>query len=159
MYQNYWNASTGQPNTDASGNPIEFTMASAYHAGPCVSMQWTSFQTDANDVPTVRNLLANGNPTQMNIGDNTWIEPGTKTTLFSSVPYPADVLLPVVVDLTTHAAVPIVAFAPFHIDSSTGGSCKCIQGHFITNYKANTGSAGAGNGPYYGAYTPAMLAQ
>src|SRR6185312_10046237 len=71
---------------------------------------------------TVANLIANGNPTSLSIGDNTWIEPGTKTAIYGAVTVPSQVLLPVVVDLSTHSAVPIVAFAPFQIDDSQGGS-------------------------------------
>ncbi len=155
LYQNYWDAKNGVPLVDPKTNlPYEFTIVSAYHA-PCTNAgQWTSFGQDANDVPFVRGLIANGNPAAMDVGAHTWIQPGTKTTLFGSVPVPDDVLLPVVGTVDTHSSVPIIAFAPFHIDSSQGGSCKCITGHFISNYKV---SSSGGSGTYYGAYTPPVL--
>jgi hypothetical protein len=159
MYQNYWNASTGQPMLDPStGKPYEFNIGSAYHYGPCYSGQWTTFDVNANDTQTVDNLIANGNPTSLAIGDNTWIEPGTKTAIYDAVTVPSQVLLPVVSDVSTNSAVPIIAFAPFQIDASVGGSGKYIQGHFITDYLATNVGPGSGGAPYYGAYIPPVLA-
>lgn len=159
MYQNYWNASTGQPMIDPStGKPYEFKIGSDYHYGPCYSGQWTTFDVNANDTPSVENLIANGNPTSLSIGDNTWIEPGTKTAIYGAVTVPTEVLLPVVVDVSTNAAVPIVAFAPFQIDASVGGSGKYIQGHFVTDYLATNVGPGSGGALYYGAYIPPVLA-
>ena len=86
-------------------------------------------------MPTIRDLIANGNPDPIEIGDMIWIEPGTKTALYSDVPVGEDVLLPIVTDISTHAKNAIVGFGPFHITASVGGSGKYIQGHFITNYK------------------------
>jgi Flp pilus assembly protein TadG len=161
---NYWNATTGQPVDDSSGNPKELNIDSSYHADDgCNYGQWTSFQTDANDVPTVDNLIQNGNPTPLSVGDNTWIEPGTKTSIYNHmtdyINLPAQVLLPVVADITTHAEQPIIGFVAFQIDASVGGSGKYVQGHFLGGLKAQGTAGGSGAGPYYGAYTPAGLAQ
>ena len=159
MYKNFWNATTGQPiNDPATGKPYEFHIGSSYHYGPCDSGQWTTFDVNANDTQTVENLIANGNPTSLSIGDNTWIEPGTKTAVYGAVTVPSQVLLPVVVDVSTNSAVPIIAFAPFQIDASVGGSGKYIQGHFITDYLATNVGPGPGGAPYYGAYIPPVLA-
>jgi hypothetical protein len=158
----YFNSRTGQPVTDPStGKPYIVTIDSSYHdsRSPCNSGQWTSFQTDSNNVPAIRDLIANGNPADMNIGDKTWIEPGTKTTLYSSVRVPSDVVFPVVTDISTHAAVPIVGFASFHITASVGGSGKYIRGYFTTDFKAAGMHPGGGSGPYYGSYVPPVLVQ
>ncbi|SAL52249.1 hypothetical protein AWB72_05561 [Caballeronia concitans] len=166
IYNLYWNAQTGMPKTDPSGAAYTVSFGTGSNVNGCQTGQWTSFQTDANNVPTVRGFIANGNPTAVNIGDAIWIEPGTKTTLYSDVQSKAtangntkgiDVILPVVNDATAHSVQPIVAFAAFHIDKADGGSGKYIQGHFLAGYKIKT--AGNGNvGPYYGAYLPPRLA-
>ena len=59
---------------------------------------WTSFDVDVNNVPYIRTLIDNGNPTQLSIGNKIWIEPGVKDTLYG---YAAErigqtVMLPIV---------------------------------------------------------------
>ena len=155
LYDNFWDSSTGTPRLDpATGQPYEFRITSSYHTGPCEAGQWTSFKLDRNDVPTIRDLIENGNPDPLAIGDLIWIEPGTKTALYADVPVGEDVLLPVVMNIDTHAKNAIVGFGPFHITASVGGSGKYIQGHFVTNYKEPLATGG---GPYYGAYIPPTL--
>ena len=147
------------------GQPWELRIGSSYHYPNCDSGQWTSFNQDANSQSAIKGLIANGNPDPMNIGDNTWIEPGTKTASYNDllarypVPPGADVVLVVVNlpnGLNTQGATPIVAFAGFHIDDIQGGSNKYIQGHFITG---GTVTGSSGSGTYYGSYTPPRLAQ
>ncbi|CAB3726835.1 hypothetical protein LMG22037_05240 [Paraburkholderia phenoliruptrix] len=166
LYSAYWNATTGQPvNDPATGQPQEFKIGSAYNYPGCAagmgSGQWTSFQLNVQDVTSIRNLIANGNPTPLQIGDMTWIQSGLKNSIYNNVPYPADVLLPVVASLgsgTTGSTVPIVAFAPFHIDNADNGSNPYISGHFIAGYKAASASGGSGSATYYGAVTAPSLA-
>lgn len=175
MYDKFWDASTGTPaiytgspadpyGKSTIGQPWEFLIGSAYHYGSCDSGQWTSFSLDANSQSVIGDLIANGNPTSLGIGDMTWIEPGTKSASYNDLnaQYPtppgADVAL-IVVDtsgLTTKGEAPIVAFAGFHITDIQGGSGKYIQGHFLPNFIA-PGSGGIG--PFYGTYTPPRLAQ
>jgi Flp pilus assembly protein TadG len=135
-----------------------FRIGSSYHYPTSEAGQWTSFDVDSNNVPFIRDLIANGNPTTLDIGDSIWIQPGTKTTLYSSVPVPADVVLPVVNNIDTHAWVPIVGFICFHITNSVGGSGKYVEGCFNDScYGANTG--GINPGPNYGVYAPPALVQ
>ena len=141
----------------ATGKPYTFKIGSDYHYSSCTAGEWTSFQVDSNNVPTIRDLMANGNPTPLAIGDNTWIQPGTKNTLFDEVPQNVDVVIPVVVSLDNHSFQPIVALAAFHIDLGVGGSGKYVQGHFTTNVPVT--SDATGDGPYYGAFIPPRLAQ
>ena len=139
-----------------------FKIGSPYHYPNSLAGQWTSFLIDSNNVPTIRDLIQNGNPDRINIGDRIWIEPGTKTTLYSSVSAleGQNVLLAVVdvvISDTTHASAPVVGFIGFHIVKSTGGSSKTIEGYFVDGFTApNSG----GSGPnYFGAVTPPHLVQ
>ena len=88
------------------------------------------------------------------MGDNIWIEPGTKTTLYSDAASKIGqiVLVPVVnTDFATHAYTPILGFASFYIEDAVGGSGKYIQGHFVKN-TTDTPTSG---GPIYGTFVPA----
>lgn len=175
MYDKFWNASTGTPiiytgspvdpyGLSVIGQPWEFRIGSAYHYGTCDSGQWITFDQDVNSQSAVGNLITNGNPTLLNIGDLTWIQPGTKTASYNDLDakYPtppgADISIIVVdtANLSQKGQAPIVAFAGFHIDDIQGGSGKFIQGHFIANF-ITPGSGGIG--PFYGTYTPPRLAQ
>jgi hypothetical protein len=133
-----------------------FRIGSDYHYPTDEAGQWTSFLVDENNVPYIRNLIANGNPDPVSVGQNIWIEPGTKTALYSPV---ADcigqvVFLPIVQDINTHAYNEVLGFLPFYIEDSVGGSKKYVQGHFATGYMIS--GAGLG-GPIYGAYAPPRL--
>ena len=139
-----------------------FLIGSPYHYPNSLAGQWTSLLIDSNNVPTIRDLIQNGTPTQVNVGDQIWIQPGTKTTLYSSVNSMAgqDVLLPVVdivIQDTTHARATVVGFVGFHIVRATGGSSKTIEGYFVDGFTApNSG----GSGPiFFGALTPPSLVQ
>jgi Flp pilus assembly protein TadG len=174
MYDLYWDSTTNSPKTATStdlngvpqviGQPWEVRIGSSYHYPNCESGQWTSFALDVNNVPAVRDLIANGNPTPLDIGSQTWIEPGTKSSLYDDLDakYPsppgADVTLLVVdnpVGWSTNTQTPIVAFAGFHI-SDINKQDKYVQGHFI---KGAMTSGANGIGPSYGVYTPPRLAQ
>lgn len=182
MYDLYWDYVTGSPKLATStslngvpqviGTPWELRIGSAYHYGTCTSGQWTSFDQDINSASGIKNLIENGNPTPMAIGDNTWIEPGTKTANYNDLdakyptpsgPYPLSpindvtvIVVDLATDLTSKGVAPIVAFAGFHIDDVQGGSDKYVQGHFV---KATIpSSSGIGPGSGY-AYTPPRLAQ
>jgi len=149
LYDTYWDSTTGSPKIDPStGNPYIFHVA----AGP--GGEWTSFNTSANDVPTVINFILNGNPISYYIGDNIWISPGVKTSIYASVPTNKDVLMAIVPNITTHSLQPIIAFGAVHIDFGVGGNSKYVQIHFIKDYKAINSNPG---GPNYGAYTPPRL--
>lgn len=175
MFDLYWDSTTNTPKLATAnilngvpqiiGQPWEVRIGSSYHYLNCESGQWTSFGLDVNNTPAVRDLIANGNPTPLGIGDNTWIEPGTKNTLYDALDtkYPtppgADVTIAVVNNPTgwsTNTQTPIVAFAGFQITDIQGGSLKYMQGHFITSLVTASSS---GIGPFYGTYTPPRLAQ
>jgi len=158
MLDLYWDSATNSPKTATTtsllgvpqtiGQPWEIRIGSAYHYPSCESGQWTSFQQNVNDVPAIRDLIENGNPDPIGIGDNTW----------NQYPAGSEVTIAVVDTngLDKLGATPIVAFAGFHITDIKGGSEKYIQGHFI---QALTTSGSSGAGPNYGTYTPPRLAQ
>ncbi|WP_175810910.1 pilus assembly protein TadG-related protein [Burkholderia cepacia] len=191
MYDQYWDSTNGKPKLATSttppgsgqpnqtvGQPYTFYVTSSYHAGPCEAGQWTTFDTTANDVPTVRNLISNGNPDPAAVGSPsgvcsksdatcTYIQPGTKTTLYTSVNDCSAagnkaceyVLVPIVQDLTTTSYERILAFACVHIDQAVGGSGKYIQMEMSNNPDKCQASGAGGVGPYYGALTPARLVE
>lgn len=175
MYDQFWDSATGTPviytgtppdpfGISTIGQPWRVRIGSAYHYGTCASGQWTTFDQDVNSQAAVGELISNGNPVALGIGDLTWIQPGTKTASYNDLDakYPtppgADVTVLVVdtTDLSTKGEAPIVAFAGFHIDDIQGGSGKYIEGHFIPSSVA---PGGAGIGPFYGTYTPPRIAQ
>ena len=134
-----------------NANSDSFRIGSSYHSDE--GGQWTSFLLDVNNVPTIRDLIDNGNPTPLNIGDPIWIEPGTKTTLYSEAATRIGdtVLLPIVADdFDTHAHTPLLAWVPFYIEDAKGGSDKYIQGHFVPTFSVPDATGNA-NAPNFGA--------
>lgn len=133
-------------------------IGSDYHYPADEAGQWTSFDTDANDVPFIRNLIQNGNPNTVTNLDTIWIQPGTKNTIYNEVPLDIDVALPVVLDANfeTHARVKVYGFIGFHITGSKKGNKPYVEGYFTSFlYIPNSGPVG----PCYGAYTPPRIVQ
>ncbi|NSW85146.1 MAG: pilus assembly protein TadE [Syntrophobacteraceae bacterium] len=137
---------------------VSFRICSVYDPKHCeeeAAGQWTSFQVDANNVPTIRDLIANGNPTPVAVGDQIWIQPGTEASLYDHVTPGRDVLMAVVEYIDTHAYVPVVGFVPLRIESvNKTGKCKYIQAHFINDFPLVDGNPA---GPKYGAWIPPRL--
>jgi hypothetical protein len=139
--------------------PTTFRIGSTYHAED--GGEWTSFLIDANNVPTIRNLINNGNPTPMTVGQDIYIQPGTKSVLYSdlSVDKGKIGLLAVVRDdFATHDDTPILAFVAFKLEDCGGsGDSAYLQGHFVKGYVDYDGTPG---GTYYfgaSAATPALV--
>ncbi len=158
VFDQYWNSTTNQPLYYPLTNiPYELTITNGQvYGSSCTAGTWTSFLSNANDVPTLAALMQSGNPTQLSIGESIYLAPGAKTALYGSVPVGMTVLMPVVTNSSSSSYVPIVAFAPFAIDASVGGSGKYIMGHFVSGYKVSVPVSGAG--PNYGVYGPPKLA-
>ncbi len=100
--------------------------------------QWTSFLVDKNDVPTIRELMNEGNPEQIKIGDKIYIQPGAKATLYgNAAAYIGQVVLIPVVDgdITAKTHLPIIGFVAFYIEDTNQGQ-KWVKGHFEKNYVA-----------------------
>ena len=164
MYDTYWDSSVYPPRPridPATGKPYVFKIGSGYHYGLCSSGEWSSLLDDKNDVGTIRQLIAKGNPVNLEMGQNIWIEPGTKTTLYQathdcsaagdhSCEY---VVVPTVTQTDNHARSPIMGFSCLHIlDASTSQKYVLAE---MSN-RCNVSLAG-GAGPNYGVLTPPSL--
>jgi hypothetical protein len=135
--------------------PTSFRIGSSYHDP--IGGQWTSLLVDSNNVPFIRNLIDNGNPSPLNVGDNIWIQPGTKDTIFAYAQSKIGqtVVLPVVTtDFDTHSYTPILEFVSFYIENSVGGSGKYVEGHFVKDHPIGDGTPG---GSYKGTFIPPKL--
>jgi hypothetical protein len=161
MFNLFWDSDTNSPRLDPDTNEPYLLDISSIYSGGCTSGQWTTYTTDANNVPIVRDLIEFGNTTAVNIGDRIWIQPGVKATLYDTVEALSvgrDVAVPVVANVETHSQQPVVAIAGFHIESvQKHGNKSYVTGHFI-NPKTIPGlTPGTGNGVQYGALTPPIL--
>jgi Flp pilus assembly protein TadG len=132
VYDTYWDSSATPPGPklDTFGQVPKLVLQ-AFDDNPddpCKTFQWSSLLTDKNDVDTFRDLVRDRNPIELSIGDKIWIEPGHKTTLFSTV---ADcsaandksceyVTLPMVTSIASHADLPISSFACARIVEAYG---------------------------------------
>ena len=166
MYTNYWNATANPPSPKVdpkTGKPYVFQIGSSYHYGTCSSGEWTSFETDSNSVSAITHLISNGNLTTLSMGDSTWIEPGSKTTLYKDVHDCSAagnkrceyVVIPTVSTIDVHARSTIQAFACLHIlDGSTSG--KYIQAEMSNQCVA---PLSGGVGTNYGVTSPPSLFQ
>lgn len=147
--------------------PTSFRIGSTYHSED--GGEWTSFLIDANNVPAIRDLILNGNPDPMTVGvDNIYIQPGTKSVLYSDLA--VDIgkigLLPIVPDdFATHDYSPLKGFVPFYLEDCGGsGNSAYVQGHFVKDYVFYDANPGPENPPtgvnyYFGgdAATPSLV--
>jgi Flp pilus assembly protein TadG len=161
-----WN--TTDPNNPNLSQP--FNIGSNYHypdyTTGVVAGEWTSFYVNANDVPTIRDLLNNGNPEPIQIGKDIWIQPGTENTLYGDVNDVPNlvksdgtgttVFLPVVESdsLETHALNPVRCYVPIKVLYSIGKNQKYIEAQFVKKSHMPSDNLG---GPCYGAYSSARL--
>jgi Flp pilus assembly protein TadG len=121
-----------------------FYIGSSYHEED--GGQWTSFTTDSNQVPTIRDLIENGNPTPLAVGDQIWIQPGTRTTLYDDMGANTGKtgLLPVIADdFSSHEHTAILAFVAFQVEGAGGsGNSSYVKGHFVKGYVDYDGTPG-----------------
>lgn len=128
----------------------------------CETGQWSSLLVDASDVPTIRDLINNGNPTPLTIGDTIYVEPGVKSSIYDEIEQwinsgHGEVLMPIVnTVLSGNTSTPLVGFAAFKITLSVKKD-KYFEGHFLTYYETKPGTTTPGGGPYYGVVTPPVL--
>ncbi|TXC79487.1 hypothetical protein FRZ40_34445 [Paraburkholderia azotifigens] len=181
LYDNYWNSSTNSPALATSTAPISgqtapqtpntpyvFQIASSYKANGCDGGQWTTLTSQQNDVTFVRGLIAGGNTDTLGIGTQpgTYIQPGEKNTLYTSVDNcSADgdrsceyETVPVVNDVST-GYQQVVAFACLHVLSATNGSTPYILVQMSNQPDKCQAVNSGGAGPNYGSITPPRLVQ
>ena len=164
LYDTYWNSSVYPPSPrldPATGRPYVFKIGSGYHYGLCSSGEWSSLLDDKNDVGVIRQLIAQGNPVDLSLGQGIWIEPGTKSTLYQTTKACSAagdrsceyVVVPTVTQTDNHAMTPITGFACLHIlDANSGQKYVEVE---MSN-RCSTSLSG-GVGPNYGVLTPPGL--
>ncbi len=160
----YWNSTTRTPIL-VNGVAPTVKIGTIYSINGVSQLwgQWTTFSIQNNNVPAIRTLIQYGNPTELAIGDLTYIQPGAEATLYKTGSAPdelhvGDVAVFVVDEVVTGSYQPIIAIAGFHISGSNQGK-KYVEGYFINNVPAPGTNPGAGNGVPYGAYTPPILVE
>ena len=159
MLDHFWDTSTSSPVLyNGVAKTIDLGSIYTFDGEEVLSGQWTTFQSNVKnpDVPFMRDLIDNGNETELSIGDNTYIQPGAKATVYSEVPVGTTVGMFIVDEVDTNYFVPIVAIAAFHIDGYSQGG-KYITGHFVDAAIIPGLEPGDGSGGLYGAYTPPIL--
>ena len=157
---------------DKYNSPSEIlTIESSYHidgapgaVADAVGGQWTSLTENAiNNAKHLKDLITNGNPNPLEVGDSIYIEPGTMAVGFHDdymgLYLGKDILVPVVDAVLREAvkqvpAPPITGFIGFHMTKLNKN--KGIEGYFVPNFYAGRTN---GNGPNYGAYAPPRLVQ
>lgn len=166
LYDNYWDRSVYPPRAridPSTGKPYVFKIGSGYHYATCSSGEWSSLLDDKNDVNTIRQLIAHGNPVSLEMGQNIWIEPGSKATLYQTVQKCSAagdrsceyVVVPTVTQTDNHALSPITGFACLHILDANNGQ-KYVLAEMSN--RCSTSLAG-GAGPNYGVLQPPSLVQ
>ena len=178
LYDAYWDTTNQKPKIAAAqnvpgfdlpqtvGEPYIFKVTSSYHTNGCEAGQWTSLEKDSNSTPTILDILNNGNSADLAVGENIWIQTGTKTTLYSDVNNCSSagnrkceyVNVPIVQDVSTHSHTPIVAYTCIRIVSATGGSEKYINMQMSNNADKCQSKGSGGGGTYYGELVPPRLA-
>lgn len=176
MYDAYWDSATSLPKNATTatlndvpqviGQPWKFQLGTDVQVLPdgttCDGGQWTSFKLDTNNVPNIRTLISEGNPTTLAIGDMTWIQPGVQATIYSSAKDCSAAgtkaceysTAPVTLKASAKGEEPILAFGCLHI-LLANQSKKFIEVQ-MSNLCPNP--EGGGSGPNYGVQNPPKLA-
>lgn len=162
MFKKYWDTSTSPPSLTDGSTAFPIYSINYSKAPPCSQGQWTSYDLNTNNVPTIRNLIALGATLDSN---STWIDPGTKATLYDTVNACSAagdksceyVTVPVVTDISTTASVPVTYFACLHIlGAQKTGNDKNVSVQMSNKCKAS--NAGGNNPNPTGVYMPPRLA-
>ena len=166
LYQTYWNATATPPGpaiNPLTGQAFELVLEAfdSKPADPCKTFQWSSLLTDNNDVKTFKDLVEFRNPVPLSIGENIWIEPGAKATLFDTVRDCSAafdgtceyVTLPMLNNIAVHDDLPVSGFACARIlRASKSAKTITIQ---LSNTCPSVPSGGVG--PNFGVVTPPSL--
>lgn len=146
------------------------SIGSAYHYeddpyNDLVAGQWTSLTEYAiNDAKHMKDLIKNGNPNPLSVGDQIYIEPGTMAVgyhkNYMGLYVGKDIVLPVVDALLRDSvkqipAPEIVGFIGFHVTELIKN--KGFKGYFVKDMYIAT--SGGFDDEYYGAYAPPRLVE
>lgn len=137
MYDKFWNmgAQPPSPRVDPlTGLVPEFKIGSLYQYDNCESGEWTSLDTQASGADTIEQMIEEGNPISMSVGDAAWIQSGVKTSLYTDVKNCSAagnrqcefVVVPTLAQVVSGTSAPIVGFACLHLLEAVGGNQKYI---------------------------------
>ena len=152
-----WDSDTNSPVLDGSGDPIIFRIQTG---SSCLTGQWTTFDSVSNSASYIKSLMDTGNPTELSVGDSTYLVPGTKATAYKKVKnYFSGETVPLfaVDGIVKGQSRPIVAITGFHITGASNQGTKYVEGHFINNGLFGGLDPGTGNGLPFGVYTSPVL--
>ena len=116
--------------------PFQFKLGDGNDADDTM---WSTFKVDSNSNDYTKELILNGNPDPLYIGDSIHLQPGVR-----AVDYGPNemgkfinqtVVLPIVdpVTLVADTEAPIIGFIAFHITGYSQGG-KYVEGYFDKNY-------------------------
>ena len=165
MYDKFWNvnAQPAAPRVDPlTGLVPEFKIGSVYKYSNCDSGEWTSLDTRFSGANTIEQLMAQGNPVSMSVGDMAWIQTGVKASLFTDVKKCSAagdrqcefVVVPVLAPMVSGASSAIVGFACLQMLNAETGKDKYILAK-MSNQCPPPLSGGVG--PNYGVISPPSL--
>jgi len=119
---------------------------------------------DNNSNAYTKDLILNGNPTDIYIGDYVWLQPGVRAVDYGPMEMGKfinqTVVLPVVspADLTAKEFAPIKDFIAFHITGYSQGG-QYVEGYFDKNYVITNPQTGKGvpSNPYSTPSAPQLV--
>jgi Flp pilus assembly protein TadG len=144
IIDNYWN----RFDPLNPGQPFQFKLGDGSQADDTM---WSTFKVDSNSDEYTKNLIINGNPDPLYIGDSIHLQPGAR-----AVDYGPNemgkfvnqtVVLPIVdpATLVANTDATILGFIAFHITGYSQGG-KYIEGYFDKQYAiANPQGVGPAN--------------
>lgn len=182
LFDKYWDAIKKEPllatSVDALpgqtipqvvGEPFKFQVSSVYHADTCDSGQWTSFTSNREDVPYIRDLIDGKNEDSLAIGQEpgTYIQPGTENSLFNYTKACSAAgnktcewaMVPITNSLDPRTNQVVQAFACVHILDAEKGSNPYVLLQMSANHDKCMSESAGGVGPNYGAVVPPRLVQ
>jgi hypothetical protein len=190
-----WDTGGANPLDDGpvigADGPLKFVVASGAasgtHCNGCNCGQWTTFENELNNVPSIRSLIQTGNQTPLSVGENIWIQPGVEATVYETADQYLSgkkVIFPIVADdkLDKKVFTPIITWACLMVYDviKTKGDCEYYNGEgplpggvdekgkgidktcMIVSFDTGCtipGSEGGGTGPYLGVHVPPRLVQ
>jgi hypothetical protein len=169
-----WNRYNSAATPIVLGDPYHCDASGCYEGGELTSAgQFTTFLEQLQDVSSLRDIIAAGNPAMLKVGDPIWLQSGVERTLYDNPSANQDsllnyqgmeVVLPVVADSippNVGAYSPIWGFVGFHVICA-GKSCvgnplvpgltttnseKILIGYFTTEPNSGSGPIGSHFGP------------
>jgi hypothetical protein len=118
------------------GQPFQFKLGDGSQAEDTM---WSTFQVIDNSNAYTKNLIENGNPNPLYIGDSIHLQPGVRAVDYGpnemGLFINQTVVLPIVdpVTLVANTEAPVLGFIAFHITGYSQGG-RYIEGFFDKNY-------------------------